>query len=132
MERKMACRALGIWPKELADIIAEYSDWTISEKVIKLIGKRPPKWSAIMSIIFESPMGMRIEWSRFDGNLYVNTDRYGHDNISHAYGVFFMSPEDLCDAVISRYWRNFVGVRYGRRMTDWEIAIMDAWLATVK
>ena len=127
MERKMACRALGLWPRELADIIAEYSDWTIQEKVDKLIG--PPPCTADLWTRKSNPLfyheRLSLRWS--DGGFIVvaNATMYWSDD------TFHIAPYRLGEILTSRHWSCIYGTG-NRPMSTTEIEILDKWLATVK
>ena len=124
MERKMACRALGFWPKDLADLIASYSDWTLNEKVSHLTGKWMIREDDNMRVVLNSPY-FEIAWYRSCSLLKIRSIHLdGFDRI------LARSIDGLCDAIASRDW-DWTGK--GRMpMSESEIVILDEWLGTVK
>ena len=123
----MACRALGHWPRDLADLIAEYSDWTLNEKVVYLTGTWMPfSQDDDMHIVLSAP-GLEILWYSEYRTLRI---RIAHLGLNPK--VILKSVAGLGDAILSRDW---TGGGYSYRpmpMSESEIATLDKWLETVK
>ena len=121
MARKLAVRAAGLWPNVLADIIAEYSAYTIEEKLEILMAQ----WMECGRTSFQSfvcPVLIYVSMFQETGYIYAALAKGDYARIS---------PNDICKSVRTGYW-HFSYTGPDRPMTRSEIASLAALFDTVQ
>ena len=124
MERKLACRALRLWPDALADIIAAYSEWTLHGKIAYLAAVPRLRNAYGVSVAFD------VEW------MTIGLNQIGQFWVQRGLPsqtcALILTQKQLSKSIARAEWICLDPPKAIIEMTGNEIAALHEWLATVK